>query len=175
MYLLCRPLALLTRCVLGDHLIVGTLDRRVCWFDLDYSRRPYRTLRCVLLPPVSLSTDTSRRRYHRHNVRAVHIHQRYPLFASSSDDGRVHVFHGMVYNDFLKDALIVPLKILSDHKITNGIGTCSAREGNMVVTMGVGCLLCNADKGPGVMDIKFHPTQPWLFTAGGDGRILMYT
>eukprot|EP01094_Clydonella_sp_ATCC50884_P021291 TRINITY_DN4665_c0_g1_i1.p2 TRINITY_DN4665_c0_g1~~TRINITY_DN4665_c0_g1_i1.p2 ORF type:complete len:275 (-),score=116.39 TRINITY_DN4665_c0_g1_i1:411-1235(-) len=115
----------------GDHFIVGTLDRRVCWFDMDFSRRPYRTLR-----------------YHRHNVRAVNFHQRYPLFASCSDDGSVHVFHGMVYNDFLKDALIVPLKILKDHKVVNNIG---------------------------VMDVKFHPTQPWVFTAGGDGRILLYT
>ena len=72
-------------------------------------------------------------------MRAVHIHPRYPLFASSSDDGRVHVFHGMVYNDFLKDALIVPLKILSDHKITNGIGTCSGTREEVVLVTGVGC------------------------------------
>ena len=29
----------------GDHLIVGSYDRRVCWFDLDLSSTPYRTLK----------------------------------------------------------------------------------------------------------------------------------
>jgi ribosome biogenesis protein ERB1 len=36
----------------------------------------------------------------------------YPLFASASSDGQVHVFHGMVYDDYNKNALIVPVKIL---------------------------------------------------------------
>lgn len=30
-------------------------------------------------------------------VRAAAFHRSYPLFASASDDGSVHVFHGMVY------------------------------------------------------------------------------
>jgi WD40 repeat protein len=42
----------------GDNLIVGSQDRRVCWFDLDGGEKPYRTLkyhgaavrRCVSLP-----------------------------------------------------------------------------------------------------------------------------
>lgn len=29
----------------GDNVIVGTLDRRLCWFDLDLSTKPYKTLR----------------------------------------------------------------------------------------------------------------------------------
>lgn len=29
----------------GDCLIVGSYDRRVCWFDMDLSTRPYKILR----------------------------------------------------------------------------------------------------------------------------------
>ena len=29
----------------GDHLIVGSYDRRVVWFDLDLSSTPYKTLK----------------------------------------------------------------------------------------------------------------------------------
>jgi len=29
----------------GDNLIIGSYDRRVCWFDLDFSTRPYKILR----------------------------------------------------------------------------------------------------------------------------------
>lgn len=31
----------------GDNLIVGSYDRRLCWFDMDLSTKPYRTLRLV--------------------------------------------------------------------------------------------------------------------------------
>ena len=55
-------------------------DKRLAWFDLDLSDKPYRALR-----------------YHARALRAVTVHRSYPLFASASDDGAVHVFHGMVY------------------------------------------------------------------------------
>jgi ribosome biogenesis protein ERB1 len=29
----------------GDHLIVGGYDRKLCWFDLELSARPYKVLR----------------------------------------------------------------------------------------------------------------------------------
>ena len=73
--------------------------------------------------------------------------RRYPLFASASDDGSVHVFHGMVYSDFTRNPLIVPLKVLRGH----------GQEGELGVTTTV-----------------FHPKQPWLFTAGADGLINLY-
>ncbi len=44
------------------------------------------------------------------------MHKKYPLFASASDDGSCNVFYGMVYNDLLQNALIVPLKVLKAHK-----------------------------------------------------------
>jgi WD40 repeat protein len=31
----------------GDHLIIGSYDKKLCWFDLDLSNKPFRTLRYV--------------------------------------------------------------------------------------------------------------------------------
>lgn len=71
----------------------------------------------------------------------------YPLFASASDDGTVHVFHGMVYSDLLTNPMIVPVKILRGHEVTDYSG---------------------------VLDVAFHPTQPWVFTAGADSTICLF-
>ena len=64
----------------GDNVLVGTHDRRLCWFDLDLSTKPYQALR-----------------HHGQGIRAVAFHKRYPLFASGSDDCSAIVSHGMVY------------------------------------------------------------------------------
>lgn len=32
----------------GDHLIVGGYDRKLCWFDLELSEKPYKVLRYAL-------------------------------------------------------------------------------------------------------------------------------
>ncbi|RKP09863.1 NUC169 domain-containing protein [Thamnocephalis sphaerospora] len=114
----------------GDNLIVGSYDKRVCWFDLDLSARPYRTLR-----------------YHGQAVRSVAFHKRYPLFASCGDDGNLHVFHGMVYNDLLQNPLIVPVKILRGHQVVDSLG---------------------------VLHCEFHPTQPWLVSAGADRTLRLW-
>lgn len=114
----------------GDHIIVGSLDRRMVWFDLDLSATPYKTLR-----------------YHEKALRQVSFHPRYPLMASSSDDGSVHVFHSMVYSDLMRNPLIVPVKILRGHSVVGKLG---------------------------VIACAFHPTQPWLFSAGADGKIHLY-
>ena len=114
----------------GDHLVVGTLDRRLLWFDLDLASTPFTTLR-----------------YHERGLRCVQYHNKYPLMASSSDDGSVHVFHSMVYSDLMKNPLIVPVKILRGHTVTKKLG---------------------------VLAMAFHPTQPWLFSGGADGRIFLY-
>ena len=29
----------------GDHIIVGGYDRKLCWFDLELSEKPYKVLR----------------------------------------------------------------------------------------------------------------------------------
>ena len=78
----------------GDNVLVGSYDKKLCWFDLDLASKPYKTLR-----------------YHQHAVRQVAYHHTYPLFASASDDGTVQVFHGMVYSDLLQNPLIVPVKV----------------------------------------------------------------
>jgi ribosome biogenesis protein ERB1 len=115
----------------GDNLILGSYDRRVCWFDLDLSPRPYKVLK-----------------YHKLAIRQTAFHSKYPLFASCSDDGHTHIFHGMVYNDLLQNPFIVPLKILKGHQVVDDLG---------------------------VLDIVFHPSQPWIFTAGADKTIKLFT
>ena len=116
---------------LGDNLLLGSYDKRVCWFDMDLSTKPYKTMR-----------------YHSKAVRSVTYHTRYPLWASASDDCKVHVFHGTVYpDDYNKNPLIVPLKILSAHTPRSELGALSC---------------C------------FHPQQPWLFSGGADGDAYLY-
>lgn len=85
----------------GDNILVGGYDRKVIWYDLDLGNSPYKIMR-----------------YHDRAVRKVVYHQKYPLFASCSDDCSIHVFHGNVYNDLMQNALIVPLKVLRGHKYT---------------------------------------------------------
>ena len=64
-------------------------------FDLDLSSQPYKALR-----------------YHKRGVRGAKFRRRYPLMATCSDDGNMHVFHAMVYSDLLRNPLVVPLTIL---------------------------------------------------------------
>ncbi|XP_072266611.1 ribosome biogenesis protein BOP1 [Pyxicephalus adspersus] len=87
-------------------------------------------------------------RHHKKALRAVAFHRQYPLFASASDDGSVIVCHGMVYNDLLQNPLIVPVKVLRGHEITRDLG---------------------------VLDVVFHPMQPWVFSAGADATIRLFT
>ncbi len=67
--------------------------------------------------------------------------------ASASDDWTVHVFHSAVYSDLMRNLLIVPVKVLRGHPATKGLGALS---------------------------MAFHPTQPWLFSAGADGDIHLF-
>ncbi|MCI4392300.1 hypothetical protein PGIGA_G00144370 [Pangasianodon gigas] len=87
-------------------------------------------------------------RHHKKALRSVAYHKHYPLFASGSDDGSVVVCHGMVYNDLLQNPLIVPVKVLKGHTITHDLG---------------------------VLDVAFHPTQPWVFSSGADGTVRLFT
>ncbi|PFH52680.1 hypothetical protein AMATHDRAFT_79651 [Amanita thiersii Skay4041] len=114
----------------GDHLIVGGYDRKLCWFDLELSEKPYKILR-----------------YHTKAIRSLHFHPTYPLFASSSDDGSIQVFHSRVYSDLMTDPLIVPLKILRGHEIRDGLG---------------------------VLQVRWNSRQPWLLSAGADGTISVW-
>lgn len=31
--------------IAGDNLIIGSYDKRLCWFDMDLSSKPYRIIR----------------------------------------------------------------------------------------------------------------------------------
>lgn len=106
----------------GDNIIIGGVDPKVQWFDLDLSTKAYKTLR-----------------YHKKSIREVEFHSKYPLFASASEDGTVVVCHGMVYDDLLQNALIVPVKVLKSLK----------------------------DNSP-MIDCNFHPIQPWIFTCSSN-------
>jgi len=114
----------------GDHVIVGGYDRKLCWFDLELSDKPYKILR-----------------YHTRAIRSLQFHPTYPLFASSSDDGSIQIFHARVYNDLMTDPLIVPLKILRGHEVKDGLG---------------------------VLQVKWVPRQPWLVSAGADGSAIVW-
>ncbi|CAH8269780.1 unnamed protein product [Arabidopsis lyrata] len=115
----------------GDNLIVGSKEGKMCWFDMDLSSKPYKTLK-----------------NHPKDITNVVFHRSYPLFASSSEDSTAYVFHGKVYDDLNENPLIVPLEILRGHSTSSN--------------------------GGGVLDCKFHPRQPWLFTAGADSNIKLY-
>ena len=126
----CRHISSLDIHASGDHLVVGSLDRRLVWFDLDLASTPYKTLK-----------------YHERALRSVGFHPRYPLMASAADDGSIHVFHSMVYSDLMRNPLIVPVKVLRGHSVVNSLGALA---------------------------MVFHPTQPWLFSAGADGKIHLF-
>lgn len=66
---------------LTHSLLIYQLRSRLCWFDLDLSSTPFKTLK-----------------YHEKAVRSVAYHAKYPLMASASDDGTIHIFHAMVYS-----------------------------------------------------------------------------
>ncbi|KAF8302614.1 BOP1NT-domain-containing protein [Clavulina sp. PMI_390] len=114
----------------GDHLVVGGYDKKLAWFDLDLSDKPYKVLK-----------------YHTKAIRSVTFHPSYPLFATSSDDGTIQIFHGRVYNDFTTDPLIVPLKVLKGHSVSDGLG---------------------------VLEIRWSKEKPWLVSAGADGKVAVW-
>ena len=135
----------------GDHLIVGGYDRKLCWFDLELSDKPYKILRYVTHVSARLATSSLSYiypgRYHSRAIRSLHFHPSYPLFASSSDDGSIQVFHARVYSDLLTDPLIVPLKILRGHDVREGLG---------------------------VLQVKWVPKHPWLLSTGADSTVAVW-
>jgi len=114
----------------GEHVVVGSYDRRLVWYDLELSSFPYKTLR-----------------YHERGIRKVAFHPRYPLMASASDDGSVHVFHAKTADDF-SNPVIVPVKRLRGHVPKDDLG---------------------------VMAMCWHPHQPWVLTAGADANCFLWS
>lgn len=96
----------------GDHFLVGSYDKKVCWFDQELSVDPYKTLHL-----------------HQSAVRDTAFHPRgFPLFVSCGDDGTAQVHHGRVFSDLVTNPMIVPLKILHGHTTTDdGMGVMRAQ------------------------------------------------
>ncbi|KAL0225581.1 hypothetical protein P9112_012905 [Eukaryota sp. TZLM1-RC] len=88
----------------GNHLIVSTNDRKVIWFDLDFGSKPFKILS-----------------YHSKAAKVVDFNVKFPLFASGSADGNVHVFYGKVFDNLYENPLIVPVKILRSNSIVRSI------------------------------------------------------
>ncbi|OBT64600.1 ribosome biogenesis protein erb1 [Pseudogymnoascus sp. 23342-1-I1] len=87
-------------------------------------------------------------RFHDKAIRAVKYHKGgYPLFADASDDGSLQIFHGKVVSDLMENATIVPVKVLKGHKVKSALG---------------------------VMDIDWHPKEPWCVSAGADGTCRLW-
>ena len=88
-------------------------------------------------------------RYHKKAIRAVKFHPGgLPLFADASDDGSLQIFHGKVVADLMENATIVPLKVLRGHSIKKELG---------------------------VLDLDWHPKEPWCVSAGADGTCRLWT
>jgi len=91
---------------LGDHIVVGSYDRRMVWFDLDLGTKPYKTLQ-----------------YHDRAVRNVAFHPgKYPLLAAASDDATVSILHAKVFSDLMQSPMVVPVKRLRTHAVHDGLG-----------------------------------------------------
>merc|ERR1711879_1040418 len=78
----------------------------------------------------------------------------HPLLASASDDGCIHVFHAKVYNDYMTNPLLLPVKKLQ--------------------TPGNDRLKHKRDASNGVFATKWHPSKPWLFSAGCNGNAYLW-
>ncbi|KAL8729883.1 MAG: hypothetical protein Q9166_004440 [cf. Caloplaca sp. 2 TL-2023] len=87
-------------------------------------------------------------RYHKKAIRQVKFHAGgLPLFADASDDGNLQVFHGKVVGDMMENATIVPVKVLRGHGVMGSLG---------------------------VLDLDWHPREPWCVSAGADGTCRLW-
>lgn len=111
--------------------MVGSYDKKLAWFDLDLSSRPFKVLK-----------------YHAKAIRAVSFSNAWNLVADASDDGTLQLFYAKVGQDYGENLTLVPLKVLRGHEVRNGLG---------------------------VLDVKWHPSQPWCFSAGADGNAILWT
>ena len=89
----------------GENFVIGSYDKKLMWFDLEMGTTPYKKMK-----------------YHSKAIRNVTFSGTYPLFASSSDDGSLNVFHGQVFEDTAMNPLIVPVTILNGHGVKDKLG-----------------------------------------------------
>ena len=76
----------------------------------------------------------------------------------------------ILHSDLMENPLIVPVKVLRGHRPFNGLGMTH----NYTI---IHCihLYYNITTHPGVLQIVFHPHQPWLISAGADSTLRLYT
>ncbi|VDK47985.1 unnamed protein product [Cylicostephanus goldi] len=127
------------------NLFVGGLDRKFVWLDLQLSNKPWKSFK-----------------HHNSAIRGVAYHNRYPLLATVSDDGTAMVYYARIHVDSFKDNEIYPVKRLRGHTTM------------FVVSVERISLHIKVD-GLSMLDTVWHPTQPWLITAGADGTIALFS
>ena len=72
-----------------------------------------------------------------------------PRLPAPLGDGSTHVLNlSFPHSDLLQNPLLVPVKVLKGHALTRDLG---------------------------VLDVAFHPTQPWVFSSGADGTLRLFT
>ena len=97
----------------GDHVILGSADRKLVWFDLDGGDKPYKKMKV-----------------HDQTMSSVAFHPNYkhfPLMVSTSHDCKAVVQFAKIDPQNLDDAMVVPLKSLRGHVKTDALGITCAR------------------------------------------------
>ncbi|CAB3411226.1 unnamed protein product [Caenorhabditis bovis] len=87
-------------------------------------------------------------KHHHSAIRSVAYHKKYPLLATVSDDGSAMIYYARIYSDYSRDNELYPVKRLKGHETVGDLSMLST---------------------------VWHPTQPWLITAGADGKIALFT
>jgi ribosome biogenesis protein ERB1 len=148
----------------GLNLLVGGLEGKVAWYDIDLSHTPFKTFN-----------------YHRnkHCVRACayHPHANYQhLWATTADDGKIYVFYCRMFRDKFEDPILIPLKILSLNSNTGNIAVTNnnSKSGSDSKSK-TKTKLKKKTYHHRCLDLKWHVTQPWLFVACSDAVIRKYS
>lgn len=95
----CKRLSDLSLHKSGDHVLAGSYDKNLMWFDLDGKEFAFKKMNVHSLA-----------------IRKTVFSPKFNLFASCSDDGNIVVQHAKVDNEGFSYPTIIPLKILKSHK-----------------------------------------------------------
>ncbi len=81
----------------------------------------------------------------------------------------------------MQDNQLVPVKRLSAHSKTDGKGRVVAalattqKPNDDAEAVEVDTSSSKKTQGLAILSVTFHPTQPWLLTAGADGKIGLFS
>lgn len=82
----------------GDHILAGSYDKKLLWFDLDSGENAYKRIEI-----------------HEKAVRRVKFSRKFKIFASCSDEGKIILQHVEIDEEGFSYPKIIPLKILKSH------------------------------------------------------------